>query len=195
MAEDNAMLGRYQAVGAAADPGALPREGKARPHVTIRHGAVDDPDPELRGHRRRVAINIRTDALEQEYARGRLSEQAYRAGRVYQRVLDRANGLRTASAWRDGDRVDAGRAGDLTLVRALDAAAQAVRLREEVRPIIGLLADRILALTLGEGLTLTQTAERLAGATGGSPAGRHAAGFYAWAFRQALEALGAEWHR
>jgi hypothetical protein len=193
MAEDIVMLGRYHAVGAAADPGALPREGKGRPHATIRHGAIEDPA--LRGRRQRVAINIRTDALEQEYARGRLSEQAYRAGRVYQRVLERAEGLRTASAWRDGDRVDTGFARDLTLVRALDTAAQAIRLREEVRPIIGLLAERILALTLGEGLTLTQTAERLAGAPDSSPAGRHAAGFYAWTFRQALEALGAEWHR
>jgi hypothetical protein len=75
----------------------------------------------------------------------------------------------------------------------LDRASQAVRVRDEVRPIIGLLGERILALTLGDGLTFTETAERLGGCGGEPSARRHAASFYAWTFRQSLEMLAEEW--
>lgn len=187
--------GRYEAVGSASDPGPLPREGGRGDHVAIRHGVVDDPNAPRSGRRQRVAINIRTDPLELEYSRGRLSEAAYSTGRTYQRVIERASGVRTMSSWRDNDCVDVGISGDHAIIAALDRASQAVRMRDEVRPIIGLLGERILALTLGDGLTFAETAERL-GAYGGEPsARRHAASFYAWTFRQSLEILAAEWQR
>jgi hypothetical protein len=188
-----ARLGRYEAVGSASSSGPLPREGRRGRQITIRHGAVDDPDETVSGQRRRVAINTRTDPLEHEYSRGRLSEAAYRTGRTYQCVIERASGLRTLSSWRDGVRVDVGISGDKAIVLALDRASQAVRVRDEVRPIIGLLGERILALTLGDGLTFTETAERLGGCGGEPSARRHAASFYAWTFRQSLEILAAEW--
>ena len=87
-----ARLGRYEAVGSASCSGPLPQEGRRGRQITIRHGAVDDLDETVPGRRRRVAINTRTDPLEHEYSRGRLSEAAYRTGRTYQRVIERTSG-------------------------------------------------------------------------------------------------------
>jgi len=189
--------GRYRQVSLAPVPGDhLPREGQVNPHVEIRHGVVDDPNGTLRGRRQRVAINLRTDALEQEYAYERISEAAYRAGRLYQAVLERSGFQPSLNGWRAEPKVDSSPQHDAALVRALESAADAVRLLDETRPIIGMLGERVLVLVLGERMTLTEVAARMAG---GDPktgrASKHAASMYAWTFRQALEALADHWAR
>jgi hypothetical protein len=68
--------GRYIGVKSATCPGELPRIGIRGP-IEIAQGSAEDPNPALKGRRQRVAVNVRTDALEQEYSYGRINEASY----------------------------------------------------------------------------------------------------------------------
>jgi len=162
--------------------------------IDLQFGDVDDPAPGGVRRRRRVAINTRTDTLEQEYAHGRLSEAAYRSGRIYQRVLERSgNSSSFSSSWPSLGRIDNSADPDAHIVRRLDNAAEAVAMLQETRPIVGIHGERILTLVLGQGLSLGEAAARLM--TGGGSISRHATSFYAWLFRQVLEALADFWSK
>ena len=191
--------GRYKGVSLAPVSGCgLPEEGIVNAHLEIRHAAVEDPNPALKGRRQRVAVNARTDALEQEYAYRRISEAAYRVGRRYQRTLEKSGFLpNLGRSWHAEPRVDCSRKPDAALVHALQSAQDAASMLEETRPIIGLLGERILRSVLGDGLSLTQTAERMGSGgdltqSGKGPA-KHVVALYAWQFREALEALAEHW--
>jgi hypothetical protein len=146
--------GRYEAVEEAAHPGpALPRLRLAG-RVETRIAAVPDPNPARRG-RQRVAVNVACDALEREYAYGRLSASAYAAGRAYQRALEAQRlGLGELRLERAGGVGDYGAAA----ARALDRAAAAVAMQDVARRAVGQWAELILRGVLGERLSLTQAA-------------------------------------
>lgn len=163
----------------------------ANDHVDLRFADIEAPDSQER-KQRRVAVNARTDALEHEYAYGRLSEAAYRAGRIYQAVLERSGHDPSISMhWPTQERVDASRSTDGGLVRALDAAGDVVDMLKETRPVVGWHGERILSLVLGRGMSLGEAAAQLM--TGGGSISKHATSFYAWLFRQVLEALAIFW--
>ncbi len=191
--------GRYKGVSLAPVAWCEPlKEGIVNAHLEIRHAAVDDPNPALKGRRQRVAVNARTDALEQEYAYHRISEAAYRVGRRYQRTLEKSGFLpNLGRSWQSEPRVDCSRKPDAALVHALQSAQDANAMLAETRPIVGLLGERILRSVLGEGLSLAQTAERMGSGgdltqSGKGPA-KHVIALYAWQFREALEALAEHW--
>ena len=181
-------VGRYTDVGRAIEPGELPRQGERRKQH-VKHGAVDDPNPALKGKRQRVAVNVKTDALESEYAYGRISEAAYRAGRAYQHVLELAGGRPTGGGqWMEGARVDAPRAHEAAIVRGLKTAKRALEVEREALPIIGVLGANVLRMVLGDRLTIAEVAVACDGA-----ATRWTIGFYAETFRRSLEAIADEW--
>jgi len=181
--------GRYSQVSLARPPGDhLPKEGRQGAHITVVHGAVDDPNSTLRGRRQRVAINAQTDPLEYEYSRGRMSEAAYRAGRIYQRILERSGQMPTGSQWRQGDRVDAATAHELAIIRAIETATAAVRMLDDLRPIIGMMGERILYMALIERKPLSDISQRMTQSND-----RHATRWAGWMFRQALEAIADHW--
>ncbi len=151
-----------------------------------------------------MAVNARTDALEQEYAYRRISEAAYRAGRRYQRMLEKS-GFQPSlgQSWRMEPMVDCSRKPDAALVQALQSVQDASAMLQETRPIVGLMGERILRSILGEGLSLAETANQM-GNTGDASScdmsgkgkgqsAKHVVGLYAWQFRQSLEALAENW--
>lgn len=187
---DRATAGRYRH-GRARSPGDLPAEGldAKRPRLEIVHAVVDDPSPTFRGEQQRVAINKRTDALEMEYSYGRLSESGYRAGRVYQSVLELSSGSPTGGGqWMEGDRVDAAIAHEVAILYGIDRARLAVDMLTDTAKIVGLLGQRVLELVLVKRLTLEQVSERIA-----RRRDKLARSFYAETFRQSLEALAEYW--
>lgn len=188
---DRSTLGRYEDVHAAQTPGALPREGqRAGGKIAIRHAAVPDPNPTLRGKRQRVAVNIHASALEAERAYGRISEAGYRAGQVYEAIVEAACGQRSGGG--SGEAIDRGSVivrQLMAIVAGIDRAARAVELQDEVRSAIGRDGEFILRLVLGEGRTFGEIAESH-GFTSAWARRRVAA-----EFRQAIEALAVHWSK
>lgn len=184
-----AQVGRYRDVARAGMPGDLPREGKRRSHIQIKHGAVADPNPACEGKRQRVAINVNTDAIEREYANGRLSEAGYWAGRTYGRVLERSRpGAAGGSLWDLGDRVDHTSSHELAILGRISRAQDAVAMIAETAPVLGLRAQRLLELVLVEGLAIGIAGERICGGRS-----RQDVIFWATLFRNACEDLADFW--
>ena len=180
-------VGRYTDISRASGAGCdLPRPGAHRLGVEIRHAAVDDPNPAFSGKRQRAAINIRVDALENEYARGRITEAAYRAGRHYQQVLERAAKGLALPIWSDAGFKR--KPGDSYLIAQLERAKDVETMRLETRPLIGKGYEQILNAILRDGKTLTECSTLLGNGK------RQALSYVAIAFRDAVEILGNEWN-
>lgn len=160
MARTRENLGRYARIHDAIHPGPdLPR---ARAHQQIRIAAVPDPMPVLdskRPPRQKVAVNIKTDALETEYSYGRISEGAYFAGRTYQYVLEVARG-RTSNgcSFEPKDRANPATAHEWAIIAGLERAQDAVDLIYETRKAVGQYAELLLSDILGQGATIGQAA-------------------------------------
>lgn len=204
-----AVQGRYERVGSVALPvrerpdgarewtteepqrPALPREGnRASGKIRVKHGAVADPDPAREGKRQRVAVNMHTDALETEYAYKRISEEAYRAGRVYQAVIEISRGRRVGErGFELGDRSGSPQSREWALLARLQNAQDAVELLAETRSAIGAWGELVLTGVLGEGLTFTQMAAKM------GRKGERARAEIARAFREGLEVLAKEWEK
>lgn len=167
---------------------ALPREGnRAGGKLRVKHAAVADPDPAREGKRQRVAVNMHTDALETEYAYRRISEEAYRAGRSYQAILEIARGRRTgARGFEPRDCAASPQSREYALLARLQNARDAVELLAEARGAIGAAGVEALTGVLGDGLTFTQMAARM------GRSGERARREVARAFREGLEALARE---
>ncbi len=180
--------GRYRRPSGFTDPGGLPFPGSSG-HQSIEHGYVEDPNPALKGKKQKAAINTRTDALESEYAHGRLSEEAYRAGRIYQRVLELSGGKPTGGGqWMQGDRVDAASAHEVAIWRSIDTARKAHEMIFALLPVIGILAANVLRMTLLDRLTIAEVAEKYE-----KVSTRWTVSFYAETFRRALQLVADEW--
>lgn len=157
-------------------------------HVRIKHGSVDDPNPIFRGQKQLAAINVSTDALEREYAHRRIDEASYLAGRRYQLALELQAIHPVGSCWSDARGGDPVQMRDDRIVRALETAEQAIRVLDGCRPVIGMLGERVLVLTLGYRMTLGEAAERMGGSQHWRA--REACGDR---FRTALAALADHW--
>ena len=183
-------IGRYNDLGRASTPGDLPRQTKATEHSHVRHGVVPDPNPSLRGKRQRAAINVKTDALEREYASGRISEAAYQAARTYQSVLERSRRpLSAGGQWSGGERVDHVVCHDTAILDRIDSAGAAVEMLRDTAPAIGMLGQRVLELVLVDELTLTTIATRMRGE------GKQHVIYFSTLFRDSCEALANHWSR
>lgn len=183
--------GRYTRVNDAQAPGPeLPRH---RPHARVRIAAVADPMPDPDGKRpgrQKVAINIHTDALETEYAYGRITTAAYMAGRTYQLVLEISRGRTSGgSSWEPKDRPNPATAHEWAIVSGLERATEAVEMIHDTRRAVGQWAEILLSDVLGEGCTLAQAAA----ARGYSS--KHGVTKVAREFREALEGLALHWEK
>ncbi len=207
-------IGRYSSVQGL--PGSeLPREGKrAGGKIEIVHGheiapdqAADRPNGSRKAgpRRQRVAINAQTDALEYEFRRGRISPQAYDAGRYIDRFLEAASGRRSALEFGERYRAEI---SALSLQHALaariDAARDATRLKQAMAQEVGAQTARVLIMTIGEGMSFRSVARIDAMASGknreGQPTGKgrdceRAARQAAALFRVGLEDLAEAWEK
>lgn len=176
--------GRYQAGQSARIPAnglAISRSARNVPTTT---GKVADPySPK---EQIAVSINRRVDILEWEYSHGRLTEAAYRNGRIIQYAFERASG-RSQSSWSMGDRVDAFSAKELQILTALEKAEELTALMVRIVKSVGQIGARMLRSVLAEGRTYEQLAADR-GRTG--ERGRTAA---ADQFRTLLEDLSEDW--
>ena len=181
--------GRYTDVSRAPVPGDLPKAGKVHERCQIAHGVVDDPNPSLRGRRQKAAINIKTDALEFEYARGRISEAGYWAGRTYKAVLERSRTpLSGGGAWNAGDRVDQVISHEIKILDRIARAQDAATMIRDTAPVVGMLGQRILELVLVDELTIAAAAKRIKGRDD-----RQTVIFWAEQFRSSCELLADFW--
>jgi hypothetical protein len=152
--------GRYSRIHDAQHPGPdLPR---ARAHMRVRVAAVADPMPLLdskRSSRQKVAVNIKTDALETEYSYGRISDGAYHAGRAYQHILEVSRGRTSGGcSFEPKDRGNPATAHEWAIISGLENAQAAVDLIYETRAAVGQWAECLLSDILGAGITIGQAA-------------------------------------
>lgn len=166
----------------------LARDGRAWPGRRIVEAAVPNPGlgPSDKRPRTRVAVNAHVDALEREYAYGRLTDRAYHAGRAYQRILERAGGVREQS---QGERVQMAYDPDHHIVARLTDAMAAVEMLRETSRITGKLGTFVLEKTLRDRLTFEDIASRMNGGRVDTPTVK----FWAMTFRYSLENLGEDW--
>ncbi|MCW6513105.1 hypothetical protein [Lichenifustis flavocetrariae] len=122
----------------------------------------------------------RIDILQNELDHGRISPQAFDAGRVVQDVIERAHAA-VGSRW--ADFVDTSMQPGAASVHGLDAARQAVKMMARLRLAIGPVDATIVRLVVGDGLTFEQVA------TAQGRAGARSVAYFAARFRDALEEL------
>lgn len=87
--------------------------------------AVEDPYPDPHtGRKIRLvaAVNRRTDILEDERSRGRISHEAHQMGRKAQSIFEAASRATGGGQWMQGGRVDVDHAKELAIHRSLEAA-------------------------------------------------------------------------
>ncbi len=183
--------GRYRDVTRASMPGELPREGARTAHDLIRHGVVADPNPCLVGRRQRVAINIKTDSLEREYAHGRITPAAYGAARTYKAVLERSRQPVSGSgSWNVSIKVDRVISHELKILSKIAKAQDADAMLRDTAPVVGMRGQQVLEMVLLDEVTLTEVARRMTGS-----ADRQQVIYYSQLFRDSVEALAEHWCR
>jgi hypothetical protein len=176
--------GRFQAQQNARTPANGFAVSRSAHNVPTTIGVV--PDPYDNSEKLAVSINRKVDVLEWEYSHGRLSEAAYRTGRIVQATFERATG-RSQSSWSLGDRVDAFQAKELQLITALQKAEAVTEMMARIVKSIGTVGARALRSVLADGQTYAQ----VAAARGQS--GEAAVTFAAKRFRLLLEELAEDW--
>lgn len=185
--------GRYDRVNEAQHPGPDLPTDRDHLNLKIRIGAVLDPMPDPDGkrpRRQRVAINIKTDALENEYSYGRITEGAYRAGRTYQHILEVSRGATSGGmSYEPKDRANPATAHEWAIISGLEKAQEAVDLVYTVREAVGQNAEALLSDVLVALITLQQAAH----ARGYSS--KHGTRKVAGEFREALHDLAGHWDK
>ena len=182
-------LSRYDLAGARE-----PANGRALPPPSANAFtavvAVPDPTPDPYGPRdeRVIAtVNRRVDILETERAAGRISDAAYRVGRIVQAVFERARGVGPRGLWNPGDRVNAAWQHEIAIVHAITDARRVRIYKERIRAALGMIDARLIERVLGDGLSYAECAA-LQG-----KAGERGISYVATRFRDALEALADAW--
>jgi len=143
MAADYRKISRYSPETADVARIDVPHEGKrAGGKIEVAHGHEVDPNPTLEplkgqvGKRRqRVAINRNTDALEREHSYGRLSPAAYRAGTIYQRIIERSRGATMGG--RSMEPSNGRGSHDHAIAARIDDARAAIAVQDDARKAIG----------------------------------------------------------
>lgn len=153
----------------------IPKEGRHGENVIVRHAVAADPNPARQGKDQLVAVNVRHDMLENEWARRRISLPAYMAGRCYQGTWDERESSSPFS-----ERVDSMFVSDLGIINMLDWARHVVEMRDDAKKLLGKDREVLLNRILMENMTVEQTDKRRA--------------YYVLeTFRQSLEILGEAW--
>jgi hypothetical protein len=173
--------GRYKELQNARVPANGFASSRSATNVPTTVGVVQDPySPK---EKIAVSVNRRVDLLEWEYSHGRLSEAAYRTGRIVQAIFERATG-RSQSSWSAGDRVDAFCAKELQILTALEKAEAIRHHMARIVTAIGQVGARFLRDILGENKTYSEMA---------AARGQTDTSFTAKRFRNLLEDLAEEW--
>lgn len=167
----------------------LPPDGTARAPSSRNTDTVVAAvqDPWGNGQERLLAtVNRRVDLLELERSHDRISESAYRTGRLIQAIFERLGKL-SGSNWCGTSRVDPMLAQELNIIRSLDSAEKIHRLVNRISDRVGMIDTRLLKRLLGDRLSFTEAA----GLQG--KGGERGATYIAGRFRDALEDLAEAW--
>jgi hypothetical protein len=172
--------GRFRNVAANARLPANDLAPALSPNIQLVPGVVEDPME--KGAHLIVSVNRRTDILENEYARGFITEGAYRTGREIQGTYEAALSMGSAG-WTQGNRVDCTVAHELAILNKVEKAAAVTAFEKKIAAVIGMVGTRRLRRHLVEGWTYAQAAEER------GQCGREATTFSAKYFRDSLETL------
>ena len=166
-----------------------PANGVARPvsSPNVRPTTAAVTDPFGNGvDRLVVTVNRRVDILEQERSHHRISEGAYRTGRVVQGIFEKSDRM-LGSNWKGENRVDSVTPHN-RLERAVDSAAKIVPLVHDMRARLGRTDATLLRAVLGDRLSFTRCATDLRG-----KGSETEANYIGRRFRDALEDLASAW--
>lgn len=167
----------------------LPANGLARPAkcANVKTATAAVPDPFGDGTERvLVTINRRVDILETERSHQRLTEAAYRTGRLLQAIFERAGGV-GSSNWMGVSRQDPMIAQELRVLHSIMAAEEIEKLLRRIRARLGWIDARLLQRILGERWTFGQCADVV------GRNGERGERYVAARFRDALEDLAEAW--
>jgi hypothetical protein len=138
----------------------VPGDQLARPlpSLNIRTAIGAVPDPYEPGELIAVVINRRTDILEEERARGAISEGAYRTGREIQAAYEVRSP--SSSNWNDGGRGDPTTAQELRHLAMQRRARRAIELSEDIVHAVGVKGAEHIRRVLGENWSYADIAAR-----------------------------------
>lgn len=161
----------------------IPGDQLARPlpslNVRTAIGAV--PDPYAPDERILVVINRRTDVLEEDRAKGLISEGAYITGRAIQAAYEVRSP--SSSNWNDAGRGDPTTAQELRHLTLQRRARRAISLSRDVTEAVGAFGAEQIRRVLGDNCSYDDLAVREGR---GGDRGRR---FVAGRFRDLLEAV------
>lgn len=184
-------LGRYDTANVQMLPQGL-ADLPRRSSIDTVVAAVDDPMEHHRSFddpkRKRILarVNRNVDILEMERSHKRISDGAYRMGRIIQAVFERAAGVRDEGLnLLSGVRADPVTAREVRMVAALDSARASVELIDKIRQCIGYIDALIVRQVIQDGWSYEQVASSR------GLAGARLVSYCAGRFRDALEALDA----
>lgn len=186
------IVSRYDLTGAV-DLGQLGKPAHS-PNVSTATVAVDDPKPDpnkAAGQRVLARVNRRVDILEWERSHDRLSDDAYREGRIAQAIFERAGVAGGGSAWREGSRVDAEIAKELAVLRHIATAKLTDEYVAFLRRALGTIDAKIVRQVLGENRNYADVELPRRRLTSREPGGTRRTNYVAQRFRDALETLAA----
>jgi len=143
---------------------------------------VDDPyEP---GRSMRAQFNVRHDALENEYARKRISLTAYMAGRVYQGTWD-DNREAAEFCMERISRIFS--ANDIPIILGIDKAKRVNELRSQAKILLGPDRERLVNKILSDNKGIEEVALE------NGYSGTKQRYYVGETFRQSLEILGDAW--
>lgn len=192
MAGQRKLKGRYDTANVQALPQGL-ADLPRRSSIDTVIGAVDDPMEQHRSFddpkRKRILVNVnrRVDLLELERSHKRISEAAYRTGRMIQAVLERASGARTGGGEEGCIRADPITARELKMIYAIEDASTVIAWMDAIEREIGLIDAMIVRQVIGDNRSFEDVA-----ILRGIP-GDRSAWYFARRFREALEYLSETW--
>ena len=157
--------------------------GSPPPSLNVRTKIAGVTDPNNPKRRQKVAVNRLTDLLEAEYAHGRISDDAYKYGRLLQVVFEKGAGVtgRSSSSFEPQSGGDKSAALQNMIAAKIEDAFEARDTMHELEKDVGALGARFLRRLL--------TGESSFSKEAGALATVRQIGFQAGRFRFYLEQL------
>lgn len=163
--------------------GSPPRSRNAATVLVAIEDPIADPHTGRKG-RLLATVNRKVDILELERSHGRISDEAYCAGRIAQAIWEKATRATGGGQWMQGSRVDAELAKEIAIIRNIDNARTIEGHMAAMRALLGGYDADVVHDVLRDGMTYVEAA------LARGRAGRIGTAYIAQRFRDALEVLG-----
>ncbi len=175
--------GRYDGRAARVPGGAVAR---AVPSLNVRTRVGNVPNPLAPDERVAVTINRKVDVLEDERSHRRISEGAYRTGRLIQQAFEVS--IRSSSNWLEGSGGSPIEANENRIAKGCEIASRAAALERRLIDAVGAMGAKHIRRVLGDGLSFREVA-----AIEARGAGERATSVVATRFRGLLEDVTTHW--